>query len=758
MDLFNLVARLTLDTSEYEQSLDQSETQASGFGKKLKGAFGVVGKAGAGLAVGAAAAGAAIFGMATKSAQASDHIDKMSQKLGLSREAYQELDFIASQSGTDVDSLRGGMKALTTQMDSAMTGTGKAADAFKSLGISVTDSEGNMKSQEQMLWETLAALQNMEDGTEKATIANQLFGRSGSELMPLINGAAGSIDAMRQQAHDLGLVMSDETIDAGVKFTDSMDQVKRSLSAIGTKIGAEVMPIVQKALDFILEHMPEIQAVAQTVFSAIGSFVNTFIGVINSTLVPALSGLINFITSVFAGDWSGAWEIIKSAAVTIWNAIGSAISTPIEAAKTALLAIADAIGTALSTAWDGIKTTASTVWEGIKTTATTVWEAIKTAVTTPIETAKTTLGTIVETISTALSTAWDGIKTTASTVWDAIKTAVTTPIETAKTAIGTTVSTLTTALSTAWNGIKTTASTLWEAIKTAVTTPIDAAKTAVGKTISLLTSALSTAWNGIKTTATTLWDAIKSAVTTPIDAAKTAVGKTIATLTSAMSTAWDTIKSTATTLWNSIKSAVTTPIENAKTAVGTAVSTLTTSLSTAWNSIKSTATTLWNSVKSAITTPITSARDKVKEVIDKIKGFFNFKISWPHIPMPKFSITPPGWHIGDLLKGKIPKLGITWEKKAYDLARMFTEPTVLGTPQGLYGFGDGVGGEIVMSDKKLRKIAGGQETAAAVAYLTEVVEELGNSLTDKMAQALMQMGFKIDGREFARLVRDVRTA
>ena len=110
-----------------------------------------------------------------------------------------------------------------------------------------------------------------------------------------------------------------------------------------------------------------------------------------------------------------------------------------------------------------------------------------------------------------------------------------------------------------------------------------------------------------------------------------------------------------------------------------------------------------------------------------------------------------------MLKGKIPTLGIEWKKDAYDVAKMFTQPTVLGTPRGLYGFGDGVGGEIVMSDKKLRQIAGGEATASAIYELTNAVNELSDSLTDKMALALNQMGFNIDGREFARLVRTVGT-
>lgn len=321
MDVFDLAAKLTLDKSEYEQGLDDAEKSGNGLGDRLKGAFGTAAKAGAALGAAGVAAGAAIYGVATKSAQASDRVDKMSQKLGLSRTAFQELDFVASQSGTSVEGLRGGMRTLVRQMTSAATGTGKSADAFKKLGVSVTDANGEMKSQEDIFFETVSALQNMEDGTEKASLATQLLGRSGTELMPLLNGAAGSMDSMRQQAHDLGLVLSDETIDAGVKFTDTVDQVQRAFSAIIVQIGGDLMPIIQNALEFVLAHLPEIQSVMSTVFNVLQGFVTTFVDIVTNTIMPILEDLISFVTNIFAGDWKAAWDDIRGLFERVWDGI-----------------------------------------------------------------------------------------------------------------------------------------------------------------------------------------------------------------------------------------------------------------------------------------------------------------------------------------------------------------------------------------------------------------------------------------------------
>ena len=320
MDIFELAATLTLDKSEYDAGLDDAEKSGSGLGDKLKGAFGTAAKAGAGLAAGAGAAGAALYGMATKSAGASDRIDKMSQKIGISREAYQELDFICSQSGADVDKLRVGMKTMTTQMGKAAEGTADSAEMFDKLGLSIYDSHGNLKDQESMLWETLDALQGVENQTERAALAQQLFGKTGGDLMPLINGARGSIEDMRDEAHELGLVLGDETIDAGVNFTDTIDKVTRSFDAVMIKIGAEVMPIIEELLEWVLAHMPEIQGVMETVFGAISGFVTTAMDVVKE-IWPVLEDLLAFITDVFAGDWESAWNDIVSAFTKLWDLI-----------------------------------------------------------------------------------------------------------------------------------------------------------------------------------------------------------------------------------------------------------------------------------------------------------------------------------------------------------------------------------------------------------------------------------------------------
>lgn len=274
MELFKLFGNIAINNSEANNNIDKTSEKAASFSTKLKKGIGTVAKWGTAITASSAAAGATVLAFATKAASAGDNIDKMSQKIGISRTAYQELDFICSQSGTSVDSLQMGVKSLTAAMDGAASGTASNVEQFEKLGISVQNADGSLRSQEDIMWETLASLQSMENQTEKARLATELFGRSGTELMPLLNGASGSIEEMKQKAHDLGLVMDDEFVDSSVEFTDTIDQLKRSTSTAMYTIGGAFLPIIQRLATNFVDAVPKIQEFASGVSEKIGTVID----------------------------------------------------------------------------------------------------------------------------------------------------------------------------------------------------------------------------------------------------------------------------------------------------------------------------------------------------------------------------------------------------------------------------------------------------------------------------------------------------
>lgn len=163
MELFKLFGKIAVENSEANESIDETSEKADSFGNKLKSGVGTVAKWGTAVVGAATTAVGGMVKFAESSASTADNIDKMSQKIGISRGAYQELDFICSQSGTSVDSLQMGVKSLTSAMDGAASGTTSNIEQFKKLGISVTDANGNLRSQEDVMWETLSVLQGMKN-------------------------------------------------------------------------------------------------------------------------------------------------------------------------------------------------------------------------------------------------------------------------------------------------------------------------------------------------------------------------------------------------------------------------------------------------------------------------------------------------------------------------------------------------------------------------------------------------------------------
>lgn len=232
---------------------------------------------------------------------------------------------------------------------------------------------------------------------------------------------------------------------------------------------------------------------------------------------------------------------------------------------------------------------------------------------------------------------------------------------------------------------------------------------------------------------------------------------------------WDTIKEKATQLkewvsekWTELKEKVTETAENIKakvtekwetmkTNVSTKVTNMADKAKTKFNEIKASAsekfeamktavTSKFESIRSAIVDKITAAKNTVGEMIEKIKGFFNFEWKLPHLALPHFSVSgsinPFDW-----FEQGVPHINVEWYKKAYGDPIMFTQPTVLPTPGGLKGFGDGSGAEVVLGLNKLKQLVGGGETniqinvyGAEGQSVNQLAEEIERRLVDLQQQ------------------------
>lgn len=240
MNVFDLSAILTLNSSQYDQGMEKAKNKAMTFSKGFKTAM-KVGVAGlAVLGAGTAVLGKKLVDGAKQTAEYGDKVDKMSQKIGISAEAYQKWDYVMQRAGTSVDSLKMGMKTLSQQAE-------KNSGDFQKLGISQKDVAS--MSKEDLFEATVKGLSKMEDGTERTVLATKLLGRAGADLAPLLNSGSEAIEEQMELAEKYGMVVPQETINASAVFEDSMTTMQMTMEGFKNRMLGQLLPAMTKVTD-----------------------------------------------------------------------------------------------------------------------------------------------------------------------------------------------------------------------------------------------------------------------------------------------------------------------------------------------------------------------------------------------------------------------------------------------------------------------------------------------------------------------------
>lgn len=175
----------------------------------------------------------ALIGSIGDTAALGDNIDKMSQKLGISAEAYQEWDAIMQHSGTSIDSMKAAFKSLHSAVE-------EGSDSFSELNLSLTDIAA--MSDEELFSATITALQECDDSFLRTSLATDLFGKSAQELGPLLNTSAEETQAMRERVHELGGVMNDEAVKASAGYQDSLQDLGTAVKSVGRNLVSDFLP------------------------------------------------------------------------------------------------------------------------------------------------------------------------------------------------------------------------------------------------------------------------------------------------------------------------------------------------------------------------------------------------------------------------------------------------------------------------------------------------------------------------------------
>ena len=295
MNVFDLAARITLDKSEYESGLNDAKKSTNSFASVAKGAGVAVSAAFAAAAAAVGAISAALIGGTQETAKYGDNIDKMSQKLGISAQAYQEWDFIMQHAGLTIDSLQASMKTMAS---AAQTD----AKSFTALGISTK--ELAELSQEDLFNRVIAGLQDMEAGTQRTYLAGKLLGRGATELGALLNMTAEETDELRQAVHDLGGVMTDDAVKQAAKYQDTLTDLGTAFSGLKRSI---------------------LSGFVQPVMTAMQGLTSIFTG--DSSGVEAVSTAISGIIKKISESAPEMIDRISDIAITVFDTIVDSIPT-----------------------------------------------------------------------------------------------------------------------------------------------------------------------------------------------------------------------------------------------------------------------------------------------------------------------------------------------------------------------------------------------------------------------------------------------
>lgn len=296
---------LGLDSAQFTAGMKSAQTGLQRFGSMAK--------------TGALAIGAAMLAAGTATAAAmkgiideADKMSKLSQAIGVPIGELSRMGYAADLAGVDIDALGKAVKRLSANMlDSTETATGPAARAFTMLGISVKDAEGKMKPASQVIAELSGKFARMPDGVEKTALAMRIFGKTGADMIPLLNGGAEAMQAAYVEAEQLGIVLDEQTGRAAEAFNDNLTRLGKVKDGIVTKITAGMLPALVNLSNAFVATAKNNNVLKQT-GNALGLVMNSLVAVAVSLAAAimavghAAAASAKATRAFWTGDFAGA--------------------------------------------------------------------------------------------------------------------------------------------------------------------------------------------------------------------------------------------------------------------------------------------------------------------------------------------------------------------------------------------------------------------------------------------------------------------
>ena len=320
------------------------------------------------LSAGAAALGTAMLGMAFNAGKTADDLLTLSRNTGISVEELQKMQYASDIVDVSMDQMTGSLSKLVKQMASGN-------DAFDTLGVSILDENGNMRDAVDVWYDTLEALSKVENETERDQIAMELFGKSAMDLSGIVDDGGQALRDMGQEAEDLGLIMSEDGVQAAGEFNDAIDKFKNQASQAFFEAGAALAESLLPMLEELIESVSGVITWFASLDGNTQTLILTILGLVAA--ISPIAGLISGICTI-GGVLAGITAPMAATFMGIAAAIGVVV----------------AIGTVLYENWDTIKAKGQELWDSVVAT----WDGIKQTISDAIEGAKQVVSDCIEAI------------------------------------------------------------------------------------------------------------------------------------------------------------------------------------------------------------------------------------------------------------------------------------------------------------------------------------------------------------------------
>lgn len=416
-DLERQAANSNETLSKISEAADQVASGASKVASATKG-----------LSTAAAGGVAALGALAVKAGLAADDLNTLAKQSGFSTEQIQQWQYAADRIDVSVEDIVGAAKKMKKNMISTSAET---TGAWERLGISVRDGSGELRDSTAVFNETLQALSQVANETERDTLAMTLFGKSADSLAGIVDDGGAALNAMGQEAKDAGLILSQDALDGANAFNDGLDTLKAKAAGAAMSAGASLaenlLPVLDQAVAKVSSLLEWVASLDGAQLKTLGT-VLLIIAAISplAGLISGIATVVGVVTTVIT-TLSGAIAIFTGAATT-----GTAASTALAGAMSFLaanpivlvIAAIAALVLALTQLWEhneNFRAAVLEIWSSIQLAMQTFQTWLDTIFATDWTTRFGSFGNIINGFFASVKAVWDGIRTAMGGVMDFIK-------------------------------------------------------------------------------------------------------------------------------------------------------------------------------------------------------------------------------------------------------------------------------------------------------------------------------------------------